>query len=285
MIAENEDILDIRSDPVFKAVFTKNTDESRGALTALLSAFTGHKVIDFEIRENEPAISDIGNRQIRFDISVKFNSGKLANIEMNMYSREYDLQRGELYLDELHTTQNIKGKDLDYSDLKETYQISFLNDMNYFEDGEPIHHFEFYDKDNRISLGGLTHMVTVELEKIKAIKENELKNVEEKWAYFFKNCREPEKRNEINKLLKEEEGINMALESLMTISKDENERARLLTLQKNLVDWQSGIVYAKKQGRKEVEAELKPIIAQKDNQLAQQAAEIAELKRQLGQTK
>jgi hypothetical protein len=160
--------------------------------------------------------------------------------------------------------------------------------MSYFEDREPIHHFEFYDKDNGISLGRLTHMVTVELEKIKAANENDLRNTEERWAYFFKNCTEPGKRDEINKLLEEEAGINMALQALKTISKDEDERARLLTLQKNLVDWQSGIVYAKKQGRKEVETELKPIIAQQavelaqqSNQISQQAARIAELERQL----
>jgi hypothetical protein len=87
---------------------------------------------------------------------------------------------------------------------------------------------------------------------------------------------EPGRQEEINQLLEKKEGIYMAVESLKTISQDENERARLLTIEKNLTDWQAGIVHAKRKGRKEAEDYYKPI-------LAQQAAEIAELKRQLGQ--
>jgi hypothetical protein len=43
----------------------------------------------------------------------------------------------------------------------------------------------------------------------------------------------------------------MAMESLLTISKDENERARLLTAEKNMLDWQSSLSLAKKEGRRE----------------------------------
>jgi predicted transposase YdaD len=49
----------------------------------------------------------------------------------------------------------------------------------------------------------------------------------------------------------------MAIESLLTISRDENERARLLTQEKNLVDWQAGINYARREGRQEERQEIK----------------------------
>jgi hypothetical protein len=38
-----EELIDIRMDNVFKAVFTKDTPESFGALSALLSALTGRR--------------------------------------------------------------------------------------------------------------------------------------------------------------------------------------------------------------------------------------------------
>jgi hypothetical protein len=73
----------------------------------------------------------------------------------------------------------------------------------------------------------------------------------------------------------------MAMATLLTISKDENERARLLTQEKNLTDWQSGIVHARREGRAEGikigEQNSAAALAAKD-------AEIAELKRQLART-
>jgi len=59
---------------------------------------------------------------------------------------------------------------------------------------------------------------------------------------------EREKRRKINEILEREEGIAMASEVLMSISKDENERARLLSEYKGQVDMQSKLVHAKRTG-------------------------------------
>jgi predicted transposase/invertase (TIGR01784 family) len=249
-LSPDDDLLNILSDPVFKAVFTHGTDDSRGALKDLISAYTGSPVASVSVKQNEPAVDGTGERQIRFDVNVKFNDGKLADIEMTMNALDFDLIRGEYYLDKLHTGQSIQGVDRDYSDLKETWQISFLNNRMFFNDGAMIHRFEYYDKDNRVSLGGLTRMVTVELDKAEGLKDTERLGKAEKWAYTFKFCPDEGKRDVINRILKSEEGISMAMATLLTISKDENERARLLTQEKNLTDWQSGIVHARREGLK-----------------------------------
>jgi predicted transposase/invertase (TIGR01784 family) len=245
-----DDLLNILADPVFKAVFTRDTKESRGALMALIAAYTGNEVASVVVKQNEPAIEDAAERQIRFDISVRFNDGKLADVEMNMNAQGFDLIRGEYYLGKLHTSQSIQGVKRDYADLKETWQISFMNNRTFFKDESVIHRFEYYDKENEVSLGGLTHIITAELDKAAEVEEPERLCRAEKWAYTFKNCPDGSKREEINKVLKGEEGIAMAMETLLTISADENERARLLTQEKNLLDWQSGINYARKEGIK-----------------------------------
>jgi hypothetical protein len=289
-LTETDDILDLCSDPVFKAVFTRDDPDSRGALMSLLTDYTGRKVTTVAVKENEPAISDIGDRLVRFDINVKFNNGKLANIEMNMFPHDYDLERAEWYLAELHTTQSIKGKDRDYGDINESWQISFFNERKFFEDGAIVHHFEYYDETNETALGGKTHLVTVELGKAKELSDLKAGKKEDLWAYFIRHCQEQGKRGEINAIIRKEGGMRMAMETLLTISKDENERAKLLTIKKNILDWQSGIVSARKEERKKSAAHYEPIISQKDMLLSQktmllsqQAAEIAALKKQLGQ--
>ncbi|MDR1863338.1 MAG: hypothetical protein LBQ67_05390, partial [Treponema sp.] len=57
----------------------------------------------------------------------------------------------------------------------------------------------------------------------------------------------------INEIIEQEEGIAMASEVLMSISKDEVERARLMSEYKYVVDTQSKVVQARREGRLEGE--------------------------------
>ena len=61
------------------------------------------------------------------------------------------------------------------------------------------------------------------------------------------------KRGKINEIVEYEEGITMASEVLMTISKDEIERAQLMSEFKYQMDLQSKLVYAEQKGFKEGE--------------------------------
>jgi hypothetical protein len=82
---QTDDIIDICQDNVFKAVFTKDSLESGGALAGLLACFTKQKLSVIEITANEPPIDDLHDRQIRFDIACEAENGKLFNVEMTMY--------------------------------------------------------------------------------------------------------------------------------------------------------------------------------------------------------
>ena len=57
------------------------------------------------------------------------------------------------------------------------------------------------------------------------------------------------KRAKINEILEKEEEIAMAGETLVRISRDEIEQARLTTELKNILDYQSGLVHAKREGQ------------------------------------
>ena len=60
------------------------------------------------------------------------------------------------------------------------------------------------------------------------------------------------KREKINEIIACEEGIAMASEVLLTITKDDHERARLRSEEKYILDTQSRIYHAKLEGWQEV---------------------------------
>ena len=62
------------------------------------------------------------------------------------------------------------------------------------------------------------------------------------------------KRKKINEIIEEEEGIAMASNVLIKISKDEVERARLLSEEKYILDTQTMLVVAERLTLEEVES-------------------------------
>jgi hypothetical protein len=75
-------------------------------------------------------------------------------------------------------------------------------------------------------------------------------SVKELWAVFFKYLKDKKMRRKINEIIELEEGIAMASEVLMTISKDMVERLELMSIEKHQLDIQSKIVTAERKGIK-----------------------------------
>jgi len=248
-----ERILDIRYDEVFKAVFTKDTSASRGALSKLISALIGRNVAVEVIIANEPPIDDTRQRYLRFDVACKTDKGELVNVEMSFNPRVSEPVRLEYHVARLFVGQDVHGKDKKYDDLKETYQIAILANEKFFDDENFVHNFTYSDLDNRISLGGRTKIITVELEKTEPAvgKPVEEMTNAELWAVFFQYLTDPEKRDKIIEIINQEEGIAMAVDTLINITKDEIEFARMTTLIKSELDWRSGLADAENKGRKE----------------------------------
>ena len=75
-------------------------------------------------------------------------------------------------------------------------------------------------------------------------------NAQEYWAVYFRYLTDKSKRQKINEIMERDGGIAMASKVLLNISKDEVERARLLSEYKYELDTQSKLVYAEKKGLK-----------------------------------
>jgi len=257
--SETDELLDIRYDHVFKAVFAGNSRASRGALSDLISALISRTVTVETITANEPPVDDIHNRQIRFDISCKTETGELVNIEMSLDPDPYEPVRLEYYEAKLFTGQNIKGVGKNYSDLKEAYQITLLGKGLFFDDDALVHSFKYYDPVHGVPLRGKTQIITVELPKAELVLEKPAGEMEaqEAWAVFIQYLTNREKRGKINEILEHEEGIAMAGEVLIHITQHERDQARKLSELKYILDNQSKLVTAERKGRKEGFAEGK----------------------------
>jgi predicted transposase/invertase (TIGR01784 family) len=256
---EEEDLIDICRDNVFKAVFTKGTEESLGALARLLSALIGREILSVSIAANEPPVDSLRDRQVRFDMQCKSSDGDYFNVEMSMNPDKFEPVRLEFYAGKLFTGQDIRGVGKTYRDLKMSYQITFLVNRNSFDDVEFLHKFEYYDPTLGISLGGRSRIITVELSKLGFLEEKPASAmaVTERWAFYLKFLTDKGKRRKINEILEYEEGIAMASQVLVKMSRDEIERARLISEYKYEVDMRSRMVEAKLEGRLEGKAEGK----------------------------
>jgi predicted transposase/invertase (TIGR01784 family) len=78
---------------------------------------------------------------------------------------------------------------------------------------------------------------------------------EERWAVFFRYAQEREQRKLVNELLRAEEGIAMAGKALLTVSRDEIERARLSSEYEGMLDRQAELTDARREARREGRAE------------------------------
>ena len=250
---ETDDLIDICLDNVFKAVFTRNTPASQGALSKLISAMIGREVSIIALSANEPPIDNLRDRQTRFDINCRAENGELVNVEMSLNPDPFEPVRLEFHAGKLFTGQDIRGADKTYNDLKQAYQIAILVKECFFQDEVFFHTFEYYDPIHRVSLNGRSRIITLELSKLDEVVEKPIEkmSVQEFWAIYFRYITDKSKRRKINEIVEREEGIAMASEVLMTISRDEVERARLMSEYKYQLDTQSKLVHAQRKGREE----------------------------------
>jgi predicted transposase/invertase (TIGR01784 family) len=251
-------ILDIRYDPVFKAVFTKETADSRGAFSHLISALIGRTVTIETITANEPPTGFLGQKKIRYDIACRSKNGEPVNVEMSFHPIEDELNRLEYFASRLFVGQDIQGIDKSYADLKGTYQISILAQKLFFSDKYLTHVFEFYDPQTQVSLDGKIRIITLELEKTAVFVDKSVEEMTnaERWAAYFQYLTDEAKREKIKEIIDCEEGIAMATNTLCQVTADEEEYARLTSLMKGELDWRSSMKDAKCEGRNEASLDI-----------------------------
>jgi flagellar biosynthesis/type III secretory pathway protein FliH len=127
----------------------------------------------------------------------------------------------------------------------------------FFEDDITLHTFEYYDPAHGVSLNGRSPIITLELSKLDKVMEKPAKDMSapEHWGVFFRYLRDKSKRDIINEIIACEEGIAMASEVLITVTKEEREQAWLMSREKYELDIKSNPGYARQVGHVEGRAE------------------------------
>ena len=95
-------------DWTFKEIFTQETEESNFALRSFISAVLNREVKTVTLKNNEPPKQSRKQKSMTFDVSVQFDDGELADIELQ--ARKEDNQASFCYnqAKEIAQTHNIK---------------------------------------------------------------------------------------------------------------------------------------------------------------------------------
>ena len=276
-------LLNPRIDSTFKALFTQNTEESKGALKAFIEAVVKREVNTVELVPNVVPIDYIGQRDINYDILCRFQDGQVANIEMQAFNQNYDYgSRAEYYVARLETTYFKKGNL--WNVVPQVYQINVAN-FKYPIKGEKIgadsviSYFSMRTEGGR-ELGNRMNIILIELPKVEKLIDNIERNTAlENWAIFLYYADDLEKESIIKEIGAKEEGIMKAQQSLSNISADEVLWARQFAIETYEIDRRSEEDYYRrerediKQQREDIEQQ-RGDIEQQRNDIVQQRNDI-----------
>lgn len=247
----DEEIFSPCIDLVFKAMFTQDTPDSKGALMDFLSSIIGKPVADVQIQGSELPVDGMGEKQSIMDLHCVFNDGEHANVEIQVRNRGDMCVRAEYNMCKLHGKQSLKG--LDYSDLKPTYQISIVDFTLFPDDNLFFDELMYRSRSGRQLDGGRTHIYFIELTKLAGLMQKSVEELTrpEMWAIFFKYVDNTKQRERINNLIQKEEGLAMASTILQQIAKDDEMRIQIFSREKAEMDRVSEINYAVRKGIEE----------------------------------
>ena len=218
-------ILNPRNDKVFKAIFTGNSKESEFALKSFLSAVIGKEVVKVQLYANELPSPLPEEKNSSFDISVVFNDGERAEIEMQGRNREDSFNDRIVFLASRLMTFSVKSGET-YKDVKNIYQISVMN-FCLKKDGDIVSTYKLRSPDHEESLSEKLTIITLELPKISRLKDFTNLSKAEMWAIFFKEADNPEHQEILTDISQKEEGIMAAQTVLSKMSAEEQLWLRL----------------------------------------------------------
>ena len=266
-------------DRVFKAFLTLPGSEP--ALKFLASAIINRTVVNVLVRNAELPVTDTEEKAERFDVNCMIDDDTQADIEMQSSGMKEDkggnhnnLKARSLYnLCDLHSSQTSKG--IPYGKLIKSYQVMFCGYTVYSHREAFIHPFSMrHDEDNELFHDGIRAMI-IELSESK-LKEVLKKPVDamtdmERFSVFLRYAENPDYREIVNKVIESREGLSVAGELLMSISKDERERAIFRNRRIAIADRESNMAQVMLNAKREVDEEREKwqgIVADKDAEIA-----------------
>lgn len=240
-------LLNPRLDPTFKALFTQETKESNAALESFLSSILGRKIRDVKLTSNEPSVETIDLMQMSFDVSVVFDDGEKACIEMQGRSQDYDYgTRSEIQAARLLNNSVKKGSNWD---VEKIYQISVLN-FHYSQDDRSEMAWYTMKNQNGKELSRHLNIIYIDLLEIKKLVGKPIEELSplQKWGLYLAYADDSEKLAYIESIAKSEEGIMEAQTIIQHMSEEESNWFRELSYDKARRDYNTLMENAQKRG-------------------------------------
>ncbi len=211
-------ILNPRCDVTFKGIFTQGTKESNLALKDFIGAMIQKEVKDLTLQPNETPADTSSDMQMTFDVSVEFNDGEKADIEIQNRSEDYDFgERAEIQSARLLNTSAKKGNSWN---VEKVYQISVLNFEYNRDDNKTVSWYTMRDEDGG-SLSDRLNIIFLDLVKVRKLFGKKNLTKAEKWGMFFSYADDEKKQDYLKEIIKEEKGI-MAAEFTVSYMSEED---------------------------------------------------------------
>ncbi len=255
LLPMDAEILPPSDDRIFKVILT--SPEAGPVLMDLIASIIGRPVIDVVVRNTELPIGDIEEKAERFDVNCQIDDGSQIDLEMMASRIEEDADgehrnlkgKGVYYLCDLHSSQPAKGLRR-YDKLARTYQVTFCSYTVFTRRTSYVNSFSLrHDGDNEL-LTDAIRVIYVELSKLNEILKKSVDAMTdlEKWAVFFQYANQPQYRETVNQVIESKEVLQMAGNLLMSVSKDEKERAVFRSRRMYQTDRQSDLATAEDRG-------------------------------------
>ena len=216
---EQEPLLNPCADPIFKTLFTDESEEAHQALTCFLCDILEREVTDVVLQPNELSGETDEDRQSEFDINCKID-GKFANIEMQGKSKKSDYGRRAEY-HAAHLLNHYTPKKTDWDKVPQVFQISVMNFYFDRKSQESISHYVMRNKEGR-TVSNTLNIIFMELPKIRKLDDDISRLTKaQMWGKFFLYANKTKRAKYVQQLIHANGGIKMAFTVLKNISQDE----------------------------------------------------------------
>ena len=202
-------LLNPRMDPIFKAIFTQETKESYAALESFISSVLGRKIKDLKLTTNEPPVDNTTESKMSFDVSVTFDNGEKASIEMQGRNRDY-------------TYEAMQKKSNDWK-AEKVYQISVLNFHLPKDDNSEMSWYTMKSQKGH-ALSGHLNVIYIDLLVLKELAGKPIENLTplQKWGLYLAYADSEEMSDYIAEIAKSEKGIMEAKRIIGRMSLDDS---------------------------------------------------------------
>ena len=238
----------LRERYAFKIVFGTHQNEAilRALLNALLSLQGRDKIVELEILSPNAEKVFFDDKGPVLDLKARDEAGTHYNIEVQLRAGVIDyIKRSLYYTAKLYCGQLKSGNN--YHLLRRSVSISIL-DFNLFPESTDLHSkFHLWDRERDFKLTDDLELHYLELPKFTPDKPQQLKSRFEKWLYLLKFADLYHNRDLPENLL-EEEGIQMAIDSMRKAYARDEIRELIEAREKAEMDESSKLAYAEEKG-------------------------------------